>query len=374
MSKIKIVHLTSSLKIGGAENLLFDLLRSIDKNSFENYVIYFHHGPNAEKIKELGIQTFSVKGLFFKYDPIFFFRLFCLIKKLKPDCIHSLLWAANFCGTIIAKILNVPIVCALHLSSNFEATSKNNFVRSQLDKITFLFSNKLIAVSDTVLNEIKENFEIKIDKIQVIKNGIDLDFVTNQCKDEKLNKDKFDLTDENFVIGNIARFIPRKRHDLLIESFYLLSQKFPKMRLILIGSGDLQENLKIKCQNLNIQDKVLFINSNKAISFYEFFDCFVLPSDQEGLSIALLEAMSFELPSIVTGKQKCHEVIVHGYNGYIFEPDNKYELADTIEYIYKFPKRSIGQNAKSTILTNFNLSKMTQQYCKIFNELSNKTI
>ncbi len=138
------------------------------------------------------------------------------------------------------------------------------------------------------------------------------------------------------------------------------------------GSGNLEEELKAKCQDLNIADKVLFINSFKAISFYEFFDCFVLPSDQEGLSIALLEAMSFELPGIVTGRQKCHEVIVHGYNGYIIEPNNKYELADTIEYIYKFPKRSLGQNAKATVLNNFSLNKMTQEYSKIFNELNVK--
>jgi hypothetical protein len=76
MPKLKVLHLTTSLKMGGAETILYDLLRNMDNGLYENYVIYFYDGPFVDKLKNLEIPTYQVKGLFCKYDPIFMFRLF----------------------------------------------------------------------------------------------------------------------------------------------------------------------------------------------------------------------------------------------------------------------------------------------------------
>ena len=368
--KYKILHLTSSLKVGGAETLLVDLLRSIDKNEFENYVIYFHSGPNIERIESLGIKTFQIKGLFCKYDPIFFIRLFLLIKKLRPDCIHSLLWAANFSGTLIAFLLRIPIVCALHLASNFESKNKNNLIRAILDKFTFTFANKLVAVSDTVLNELNNSFKISAEKIEVIKNGIDVNYIKLKASEVKKTKSDFNLNNDHFIIGSVGRFIPRKRHDFLIDCFALLAKKYSNMRLMLIGSGELENYLRIKTIELKIQEKVMFIYSSEAYSFYPFFDVFALTSEQEGLSIALLEAMSFGVPSVITSPNALHEVIETDKNGMVVEIDNKDEFNSAIEKIYldKDFAHHLSVNATKTALMNYNLHNMTDAYCKIFKD------
>src|SRR5579859_5390998 len=99
----KVVHLISSLKIGGAESLLYDLIVGLGNQDYEHHVIYFHHGPHVARLEQLGVSTYQVRGIITLYDPIFFWRLARLIKKLKPDVIHSALWAANFAGRIIAR-------------------------------------------------------------------------------------------------------------------------------------------------------------------------------------------------------------------------------------------------------------------------------
>jgi len=110
--KIKLLHITSSLKMGGAESLLCDLIKNMDHEMFEHHVIYFHDGPHSVCLKELGIPIYQIKGLISLYDPLFCTRLYKLVKKIKPDCIHTLLWVANVSGRIIARLLKIPIASA----------------------------------------------------------------------------------------------------------------------------------------------------------------------------------------------------------------------------------------------------------------------
>ena len=77
MKKI-ILHLITSLNMGGAETLLCDLLERADTSSYEYAVIYFHEGPNVARLHKLGIPTYHIKGLFCLYDPIFFFPVVCV--------------------------------------------------------------------------------------------------------------------------------------------------------------------------------------------------------------------------------------------------------------------------------------------------------
>lgn len=375
MTKYKLLHLTSSLKIGGAETLLCDIIRNLDSNLFDNHVIYFHSGPNVKKIKDLGVATYQIKGLLCMYDPVFFLRLFLLIRKLKPDFIHSLLWAANFSGTLIAKLLNIPIVCALHLASNVETKNKNSFFRNILDRHTFLSCQKLITVSENTLNELTKSYEwIPAEKISVIKNGVDIEFVLNQAKTNYINPNIFGIKKDDFILGSVGRLIQRKNHQLILEAVCLIKDKCPRLKLIFVGDGIMYETLKQKAQDLNIQDRVIFTSCNQAYSFYNIFNAFVLVSYQEGLSIALLEAMCFKLPCIVTGENKNHEVIRSDYNGIVIEQGDKFELAMAIEKLYqdKNLSRNLGMAGNKTIIEDYRFTTMIKKYSDLFITLSSR--
>ena len=95
MQKIKLLHITSSLKMGGAEAVLCDLISSMDPNTFEHCVIYIHDGMHRECLIKLGVPHYQLQGAISLFDPIFFINLMHLIKKINPDLIHSMLWAGN---------------------------------------------------------------------------------------------------------------------------------------------------------------------------------------------------------------------------------------------------------------------------------------
>jgi glycosyltransferase involved in cell wall biosynthesis len=360
--KQKIIHLTTSLKVGGAESLICDILRHL-QHDYEHHVIYFHDGPNVKRIKDLGIATYQVKGLICKYDPIFCARLFLLMLKIKPNHILSHLWSANLLGSIFAKILNIPIICVMHLASNVEMQSKNSFLRNSLDAITFKCAKKLVAVSDCVYKDLLTNTPAIKNKLTIINNGIDYNNVVNIGLQNAKTREQFGLNSDHFVIGCVGRFIPRKRHELLINSFAICTKDYPNMKLFLLGSGPLQESLKNKVEELGIADKVIFSSSDNAYGFYPLFDIYVSTSQEEGLSIALLEAMSFGLPCIVTNKTKAHEVITDNFDGFVVGSNDASELQNLfIKLNNSELRKKIGESAKETVKTKFCFNNMIKQY------------
>ncbi len=165
MKKINLVHVTTSLGLGGAETVLCEIVQHLDSRKFNQSVIYFHDGPHVERLKALDIPAVQIRGLLFDYDLFFWIRLFRAVKKLKPDCLHSLLWSANFSVRLIGYFFRIPIVNALHNHNQL-----NGGFRQLLDKITGSLANKYIAVSVQVAASMHW---IPAQKIEVISNGID---------------------------------------------------------------------------------------------------------------------------------------------------------------------------------------------------------
>lgn len=324
-----LVHLTSSLKIGSAESVLCSIIDHLDPAQFHHHVIYFHDGPYSERLRAKGITLHQVKGFFFLYDPVFCVRLYRLIKKLQPNCIHALLWAGNIYGRIIGRMLHIPVVSAIHNTIDQEGS-----VRTFLDRFTALFAQKIVVVSDEAAHILRtRNSWIPAERIQVIRNGVNADEVRARGMQSQKSRYDLDLSDEHFVIGSVGRFEAIKRYDLLLESFALVNNNYPLTRLVLIGMGSQEQYLRSKAHSLGIEQYVTFIIGENAQYYYSIFDCFVQSSDREGISIALLEAMSFSLPCIVTNVSKQHSVITSGIDGIVVPAGNMRNLADAITQI-----------------------------------------
>lgn len=328
MPKLRIVHLISSLKIGGAETVLYLLTKHLNTELFEQHVIYFHDGPIREQIEQLGIPVYQLHGSFFQYDPFFFSRLVKLLKKIKPDVIHSSLWAANFFGTFAAKKLKIPIICALHTVWQHEGT-----LRNVLNYINLPLVRNPVAVSQTVAESFQRK-KLCAGKIVVIPNGIDTSNLLKKSQEESITRKALSISETDFIIGSVGRFVPVKNYDLLLDCASLLINKYSGIKIMLVGLGPQYQKLKSQAESLKISDHVYFVIGQPAYRYYKLFDCFVQPSTYEGLSMALLEALCFKIPCVVTGKNSSHEIIKNNYNGLVIEPLNVDQLYQAIETVY----------------------------------------
>ena len=363
---INIVHLTASLNIGGAEALLVDLIETLKKNNFKQTVLYFHDGPHRKKLEKRGISTHHIKGLFCTYDPIFIIRLWGTLYKLKPNCLHTLLWSGNFFGRIMGRILKIPTIQALHNN-----ISQNGPIRTLLDKLTLSKNDSLIAVS----HEVKQSHITFIPatqekQITVIPNGIKPTILDKMNNHKLITRKQIGLKKEHFIIGSVGRFVPLKNYPLLLGEYSLLEKIHPHTRLLLIGYGPQEAFLRKKIKQLNLEEKVHIITGQKAVNYYHLMDCFIQPSYKEGISIALLEALQTGLPTIVGNSTQNHPVIKSGYNGLLITPEKSFmkALCQLIENPQKLKK--LSTNGKKTVSDKFSHSIMAHNYEKIFRKYS----
>lgn len=359
-----IIHLISSLKIGSAESVLCSIIDHLDPSQFHHHVIYFNEAPYSQRLSAKNVTLHQVKGLVCAYDPIFFVRLFRLIKKLHPGCIHALLWAGNIYGRIIGRLLGIPVISAIHNSAD-----KEGAIANLLDRLTSAFAQKIVVVSDEAAQALRtRNSWIPAERIQVIRNGVNADEVLSRGMQFQKSRYDLGLSEEHFVIGSVGKFEANKRYDLLLESFALVNNNYPLARLVLLGTGSQEDHLRAKAQSLGVEQYVNFVIGENAQYYYSIFDCFVQSSDREGISIALLEAMSFSLPCIVTNISKHHTVLTSGIDGIVVPAGNMRNLADAIaQIIFDEARRiSLGYNAQQTVRERFNLDAMISAYKDVF--------
>jgi len=379
---MKILHLITNLGIGGAESFLVYLLEKFKNCKDKHCIVYFRSGPNVEKIKELGFPVYKISGLFCLYDPWFYWCLKKLIKKIRPDVIHSSLWSANIFGRIIAKRLSIPIICDLHNDCSY-----NGNLRNFLEKVTLSVPNRLVAVSYSIGKSFEGCFvdSIKIrskrkrmlSKLAVIPNGID--FHALQAKafdDDPLTKKDLGFSQNDFVVGSIGRLEPIKSYDILVRAFAQLVKSLENassVKLCLVGDGFEKERLIQLAKELGIGNKVYFAGQQpKAYKFYPLFDCFALSSQTEGLSIATLEAMCFSLPVVTTHAFKTHEVIVNGHNGFLIPPKDVDGFAKALKCLYLDASltAAIGKNNQEFVKSNFDINTAVISYNQLYKDIA----
>lgn len=377
---MKIFHVITSLKIGGAESALLNFLKADNSNN-EHIIAYFYPGPNLEKLKTLGFKTYQIKGLLFKYDLIAYKNLKSIININKPDIIHSALWSANIFSKIIAQSLKIPVICDLH--SNILYDGK---IRRLIEKLTLFKANKYVAVSNSVKNSFLEYFSSQAkslrSKIEVIPNAIN---INNDIKFTLTRKD-LDFNPNDFIIGAVGRLEKIKSYDLLIKSFASVCNKIEMIntsnknrakllnpiKLCIVGDGSQKHKLQKLAKNLNIEKKVIFTGMRSDVyNFYNMFNCFVISSKSEGLSIALLEALNFKLPIITTSQTEKHDIISNNVNGLIVKSQNLKELANAIEKLYLKPyfTNKIKQNNEILAIEKLSIENLLNRYNKLYKEL-----
>lgn len=359
-TKIRILHVTSSLKIGGAETVLCTLLEQLPRDRFEHHVIYFHDGPMRARIEMHGIPLYPVSGLLALYDPFFWISLYSLIKQINPNHIHSLLWAANVASRVVARLLAIPVTSVYHNNVDQDGT-----LRNLLDRWTVCFAHALVAVSDDVADSLCANAPyIQRESVHVIKNGVDYHEITRIGKEQAVSRESLGFSRDHLVIGSVGRFVSIKNYPLLVCTFALLHANYPHARLVLVGQGPEERDLRFLVQKLGIADYVEFVVGQKASGYYPMFDFFVQSSDKEGVSIALLEAMSMGIPCIVTNRNYFHPVIKHLVNGILVPNNEAHMLMKAIEQVlceHELRKRLIEQ-AYHSLMIDFAQATMVASY------------
>jgi glycosyltransferase involved in cell wall biosynthesis len=195
-----------------------------------------------------------------------------------------------------------------------------------------------------------------------------------QATKNPLTRRELGIDEHTFVIGAVGRLELIKSYDILIKAFAHL-QTLPAQRpatLCIVGDGSQAAALRALAAELGIAANTMFMGMrDDAYRFYPLFDCFVLSSQSEGLSLALLEAMSFGIPVVTTHTHATHDVITNGIDGILVPPNNPVQLGQALHRLCQNPAlhRSIAAAAQQRVQTSFTIDRVVDSFEQIYKQL-----
>jgi len=363
----KVIFLIHRLRIGGAEQRLYDYLRSEIKNknfSFKIICLY-EKGEIGQEIENLGIPIDVLKGNNFIQRLL---NLIFYLRKEDPDIIHIHLWPARLFTPIIKLFSNASVIYTVEDQLEWMA-----HFEKLLEKLFYFLTNKIIFVSNSSNKSYCSKFKVNKKKNAIIYNGIDsskfsLAYNSNFRKEQG-------LSDTHLIITSIARIIERKGHIYLVRAAKILQEKYSHLKFIIVGEGNYRESISREIKKLQLDDLFVLTGQRRDINnILSSTDIFVLPSlCDEGLPLCLLEAMAAGKPVITTNIEGINEVADIN-NAIIIPPTNSIALANGLEklIIDREERLRLGEEAKKTALSRFSLEKMCNLYEKLYKEIIQK--
>jgi len=359
----RIVHISSSLQRGGAEQLLLQLIKALQP-SYEQSVIYLHDGPYRAELIALGIPHYQLTAPGGYANPLLWIRMFRLLRQQQPSIVHTSLWAASIMGRVCCRLLRIPVVASLHTLAPHEG-----WLRTTFDRLTGSKEADAIATSQTIARSMIRAQRYSPARMTIIPSGIDI----RRLQEQALQPPDIPYIKEpgTFLIGSVGRLVPVKQYDLLLKAFAELQHQFPELRLLLIGTGPEEAALRALVQKLHVDSFVTIITNQIATPYYQLFDCFVLPSRYEGLGLATLEACYFSIPVIVTEQLGGHEIVHHRENGLLIPAATPAAISNAIRrYIEDSQLRMrCAQAGHATVMEGYTAPRMLAAYRRLFEQL-----
>lgn len=355
-----------SKKLPNFAPFVFDFAENLARFDFDVSII----GPLGDKDISLErtnlITIHRVNGRF----PMF--PMFNLIRKIKPDIIH--VHAPNIfsCSVIpIAKLKSIPIIATVHLGEVDPIGNPLFFLR----KHALSRFKKIIAVSNYT-KSLAVNAGVNRNNICVIYNSCDeTSFFYRNNKE--IARKKHDLPINTKIIVFVGDLIMRKGVSYLIESLSLVRKTFQDFITIIVGQGEELPNLQRIVDHYGLTNHVIFsgnVTRKVLADFYSAADVFVLPSLQEGHSVALVEAMASGLPLVASDIEGSRVTIDEGVNGFLFEKGNPEKLAEKLTKILTDNElqKLMSSNSSKLYVEKFSTRTQIEEHLKIYNSVVSK--
>ena len=360
MKKINVLHLITSLNIGGTENYLLTLVKE-QKNKFNISVGYLkERSIIGEKLEEAGIKVYKLNSLY---------KIYRFIKTQKIHILHTHLYRANILGRIMGKIASVPII----ISSQQSIDDWKKFYHVWMDRFTARFADCIISNSEAAKDVLSCRDKVNEKKINVIYNGVNINDFNPKLK-SNFSKKEWGLEQQDFVVGSVLRLHREKGVDYIPKIVMRVKEKIPGIKFLVVGDGPLKEKIEEEIKKLSLNKNIImagWISPENIPSVLSFFDLFFLPSQEESFPQAVLEAMAMGKPVVATKVGGVSEAVLDGITGKLVSPDDPSALAECIVWMFNHREERIkmGEEGRKRVVNLFSMDKMISRTQKIYNDL-----
>jgi glycosyltransferase involved in cell wall biosynthesis len=365
MNKRRLMLITHDLAIGGLQQVVVNICRTIDREYFDVSVLCLRElGPFTPEIEKLGIKVFCIPQKKTGVDYFSFLKVAKILRQQQIEIIHTHNTQPFIDGVIGGLIAGVNTM--IHTDHARDFPDKKRYMFAEWLMSHFVY--KVVGVSEHTSQNLIRYEKISPGKIVTIYNGIDgskYDIVI----DKKKKRSELGIRGNDPIIGLGVRLTDQKGLTFLLQAMPELIKRFPGITLIIAGEGPLENDLKKEASALGINDNVMFIGPRLDMpELLQLFDLYVLPSLWEGLPMVLLEAMAARCPIVATDVGGNASAITNGINGSLVKPKAPKALSDEIARVLSSPDilEKYRLNGAATFQNNFDARVMTKKYEKLY--------
>lgn len=363
---LRVLFAITSMPVGGAETLLANLVRGMDRSHFEPEICCLkERGPLGESVcDEFPVHALQVQS---KWDLRVLSRLRHIIRSRRVDAMITVgAGDKMFWGRIAARAERVPVVCSALHSTGWP--DKVGFLNRRLTRITDAF----IAVATNHGKYLVQRERFPEDRVHVIPNGVDTLRFRPSANDRQGVRRELKVSLDAPLVGVVAALRPEKNLSLFLAAAARLSATVPTAQFLVVGDGPERATLEQSAKRLGLADRVHFLGTRSDIPrLLAAVDIFSLTSHVEANPVSILEALSCEVPVVATRVGSVSETVLPGQTGFLVDPGDCQGLADRWRELLADPhgRRSMGEAGRILVETRWSLKGMISGYERLIQEI-----
>lgn len=356
-SGYRIAHVQLLPLLTGVQRVTLDELERLSPR-YQRWLICKEEGPLTTAALKASTQILTSESLVREIHPRLDLRalwqLWRYCRCYRFDVVHTHSSKTGVLGRLAARLAGVP--CIVHTVHGFAfPAAKSGLQRRIFHAMEWMgarCSHLVICLHEEDARICREQLKLPAERVAILPNGIDLEKFSPVASGDKLRALRSDLglPVDRQLITMVGRLWEQKDPGCLVEAYCQLWQKGdPGTDLILVGDGDLRQQLQQRVKTAGLQAHVHFLGwRTDTPDLLRASDIFVLPSRWEGMPLAILEAMGTGLPAVVSDIPGNRHLVDHGQQGLLFPMGDSTALADALGKLLVEPElhTRLGKNAR----------------------------
>ncbi len=360
---MKILHVETGRHLYGGPQQVLYLCHGLAGRGVDNLLVCPPGSALGEAARASGIAVISL-ACAGDLDLRFAWRLRQLLVEQKPDIVHChSRRGGDFLGGQAAAMAAIPAVLSRRVD-NTEA----GFISS----LRYRPFRKVVAISEAIA-EVLDDAGLARDRMVVIRSSVDVDHFAAEPDQEAFRR-LFRIDPEHFVIASAGQFIARKGHGYLLRAIADLSRSYPRLKLVLLGQGPLENELRALSAQLGLTKVVQFAGFRHDLDDYlGCFDILAHPALREGLGVIALKAAAAAVPVVGFRAGGLSEIVIHQKTGLLVPVGDVQQLADALESLIADSdlRREYGRMARQHMRDNFSRTRMVEQHITMYESILN---
>ena len=365
---IRILIVTTDSEICGTERMILSLLQHLDRNRFAPHLVtLMGPGDLTREAARLEIPAWNL-NLKKKYDLPGSRPWWKIVSTTQPQIIHSYLHYSNLLARVTRLFhRNLAVISGIRTVYSPEAYGR---LYGWWERGTHRWDTFFVANSEMGKRSVLEAMRLPPRKIVVIHNGVEIDvFPQSPMTLRQAARSEFGFQDDHLVIGIVAQLRPSKRHDLLIRAIARLRPRFPALRLLIVGHGNIEGALQNLARQEGIASETIFAGyRDDARRLLPGLDLFALPSVVEGEPVSVLEAMEAALPVVAAQAGGIPELVQDGVTGILAPPNDLDGFCLALERLISDSalRQRLGNAGRERVRTLFSAQRMTEEFQQLY--------